>query len=80
MQYAISLVVGHVRYSSPTRNGNRTPALAAWSLSHWTIRDVPIGTHCMQFIQLVPNIVTAYIRSLAAQTVKNPPAIEKTQV
>ena len=42
------LVAGHVRYSSPTRDGNRTPALGAWSLSHWTIRDVPIRTHCMQ--------------------------------
>ena len=32
----------------PNQGWKQDPALGAWSLSHWTVRDVPIRTHCMQ--------------------------------
>ena len=37
------LQVQYVGSSSPTRGGTWTPALGAWSLSHWTTREVPLG-------------------------------------
>ena len=32
----------HVGFSSLTRDEPRPPALEAWSLSHWTTREVPL--------------------------------------
>ena len=32
----------HVGSSSPTRNRTQPPSLGAWSLTHWTTREVPI--------------------------------------
>ena len=31
----------HAGSSSPTRDGIQAPALGAWSLTHWTTREVP---------------------------------------
>ena len=39
---ACELLVVAVESSSLTRDQTRPPALGAWSLSHWTTREVPL--------------------------------------
>ena len=43
-----NLELQHVGSSSPTGIEPRPPALGAWSLSHWTTREVPEDLFKMQ--------------------------------
>ena len=40
--------------SSPTRDQTRAPAVEAWSLNHWTARDMP---YTLEMIVLVLYII-----------------------
>ena len=48
----------HMRSSSTTRDQSGAPALAAWSLSHWTTRKVTNQKHFEHFFPPKGNMVT----------------------
>ena len=61
--------------SSPTRDPSHVPCIARWILYHWATREVPIQS----FLKLV-SYKTDQGASFRAQSVKNLPATQETQV
>ena len=69
------LLQGMWGLSSPTRDPSHLPCIARWILHHWAPREVPIQS----FLKLA-SYKTDQGASLIAQSVKNLPARQETQV